>query len=172
MKQLAWILALGTAVACTLSNAPGDPIPAEVAALERDGETNSPIVVLRESAGTREISIWIGEAEARSIAHAIHGIPSERPNTHDLATALVSAAGADVDHVVVTALRNDVFLAEVVLSTDGGTRRIDSRASDAIALALRSGVPIRVHASVWAEAGERSVFEVAPDDRQVPARSL
>lgn len=149
-----------------------ETVAAEVATLERDLETNAPIVVLRETSGGREISIWIGEAEARSIALAIHGIPSERPNTHDLAAALLSAAGGEVVHVVVTALRDDVFLAEIVIATDGGTKRVDARSSDAIALALRNRVPIRVHRSVFAEVGEQPVFDVAPGDRQVPARSL
>ncbi len=173
MRDLFLLAGLASCLACgAVATSPEGSVGVEVAALERDAATNTPVLVLRESAGGRELSIWIGEAEARSIAMEIHGVRSPRPNSHDLARSLVIAGGGRVDYVVVHDLRDGIFLAQVVVATEAGQRRVDARPSDAIALALRSRAPIRIVPSVFVAAGDEPVFEVAPKDRQVPARSL
>jgi len=102
--------------------------------------TNSPIVLLREREGQRYLPIWIGAPEATAIAYAQQGVEPPRPLTHDLMVNLISSLGHHLQQVHITAMRDGVFYAELVF--DDGERVIESRPSDAIALALRSSTPI------------------------------
>lgn len=101
--------------------------------------SNQPIVLLRESGADRYLPIWIGAPEATAIAFAQQGLTPPRPLTHDLIKDLLSAAGVTLESVKITALRDGVFYADLVLSSGA---QVSARPSDAIALALRTGSPI------------------------------
>jgi len=117
-----------------------------------DGRTGSPIVVLRDPESGIVLPIWIGTAEAQAIALVLHGVVPPRPMTHDLMANLISELRAEVDEVVVTDLRNNTYFGVVRLRVAGEktVREIDSRPSDALALALRTDAPIRVARKILA----------------------
>ncbi len=111
----------------------------DVLGVRRQGEENEVVVLLLDLAGRRLLPIVVGPSEGSAIAVGHAGIRAPRPMTHDLLVSLVGACGAIVTHVEVVELVDGVFHAAIVL--DGG-HRIDSRASDAIALAVRLGCPV------------------------------
>lgn len=111
------------------------------------------IVVLREEDGERYLPIWIGPFEADAITIQLQGIEAGRPMTHDLLRQITESLGGEVSHVVIRDLQNDTFFAEIVLETSGETLEIDSRPSDAVALAVRADVPIYVANDVMNRAG-------------------
>jgi uncharacterized protein len=115
--------------------------------------SNAPIVLVRPITGGALLPIWIGPNEAAAIAMAQQGVAAPRPLTHDLFIATLIQLGTPLDSVRITRLEEGVFYAELVL----GEQTVDARPSDAIALALRAGVPILLSDEVLAEAG------VAPD---------
>jgi bifunctional DNase/RNase len=115
--------------------------------------SNAPIVLVRPITGGALLPIWIGPNEAAAIAMAQQGVAAPRPLTHDLFIATLIQLGTPLDSVRITRLEEGVFYAELVL----GEQAVDARPSDAIALALRAGVPILLSDEVLAEAG------VAPD---------
>jgi uncharacterized protein len=114
---------------------------------------NQPIVLLKERSGDRFLPIWIGAVEATSIAFALQGVVTQRPMTHDLMKDLLLGLQVSVDRIVVTALREGTFYAEIQMTSDGQSVVVSSRPSDAIALAVRATVPIYADESVLAEAG-------------------
>ncbi len=101
--------------------------------------SNSPIVLLRERGGDRYLPIWVASAEASAIAFAQNGVMPPRPLTHDLLKDVISALGRTLQEVRIVSIQDNVFHAQLVF--DGGLT-VDSRSSDAIALALRTGSPI------------------------------
>ena len=111
------------------------------------------VVILKEKAADRYLPIWIGPAEADAIAVRLQDVSVARPLTHDLLRSVIDALGAQVNCIVVNDLSNDTFYARVVLSVDGKSLEIDSRPSDAIALAVRTQVPIYAEESVLEKAG-------------------
>lgn len=121
---------------------------------------NQPIVLLKERTGDRFLPIWIGAVEATSIAFALQGVVTQRPMTHDLMKDLLAGLHVDVERIVVTALREGTFYAEIQMRRDGQNVTVSSRPSDAIALAVRATVPIYADESVLAEAG----IEIEDDD--------
>jgi bifunctional DNase/RNase len=110
------------------------------------------VVVLREENGNRYLPIWIGPFEADSITIELQGVPMARPLTHDLLKSILDELHVGVAHVVVSDLLDDTFYARIVLEVDGLQKDIDSRPSDAIALAVRTKVPIYVSRHVMDEA--------------------
>ena len=100
------------------------------------------VVILRVKEANRFLPIWIGPAEADSIAMKLQEYNAPRPMTHDLLSTVISTLGATVDRIIVSDLSNDTFYAKIVLQVNGGTMEIDSRPSDAIAIAVRSAAPI------------------------------
>jgi bifunctional DNase/RNase len=124
----------------------GETVPVELSTIGIDGRTGSPIVVLREPQSGGVLPIWVGPMEAQAIALALHGVVPPRPMTHDLMASLIAELRADVEEVVVTDLRNNTYFGVVRLKVAGErkVREVDSRPSDALALALRTGAPIRV----------------------------
>jgi len=105
--------------------------------------SNSPIVLLRETTGQRRVlPIFIGGPEATAIAFALDGVVTQRPMTHDLMKDLLDDLSVRVDRIVVTALSERTFFAEIHLVAPDGEHRVSSRPSDAIALAVRVGAPI------------------------------
>ncbi|MFQ5968569.1 MAG: bifunctional nuclease family protein [Acidimicrobiia bacterium] len=115
--------------------------------------SNQPIVLLRESDGSRYLPIWIGAVEATAIAYALEGILPQRPMTHDLLKNATESLGATVSRVIVTELRDNVFYADLVFDKNADEIRVSSRPSDAIALAARSGAPLFAATQVLDEAG-------------------
>jgi bifunctional DNase/RNase len=109
-------------------------------------------VILKEAQGERYLPIWIGPAEADAITIRLQGIDPPRPLTHDLLRSFIDQLGAHVSHVIVTELRDDVFFARISVEVDGRDFDVDSRPSDAIALAVRLEVPIYVNEEVMDEA--------------------
>ncbi|HEY3310377.1 MAG TPA: bifunctional nuclease family protein [Anaerolineales bacterium] len=110
------------------------------------------LVVLRDSTNDRYLPIWVGPYEAESITVALNEIEIVRPLTHDLLKNLFTTFGAEIKRVEIVALREDIFYGNIVAEADGQTLNIDSRPSDAIALAVRAHVPILVDPSVMTTA--------------------
>jgi uncharacterized protein len=111
------------------------------------------IVILREANAERYLPIWIGVYEAESITIALQEVEVARPLTHDLVKNIFSTLNVRVVRVEVVALRDDTFYGNIVAEVDGRTLNIDSRPSDALALAVRAHVPILVSQSVMDVAG-------------------
>ncbi len=111
------------------------------------------VVILKEKTSERYLPIWIGPAEADAIAVKLQEYQVPRPLTHDLLGNIIGALGAAVSSIIVCDLRNDTFFAKIVLSVDGKQVEIDSRPSDAIALAVRVKVPIFAEEIVLDKAG-------------------
>ncbi len=106
------------------------------------------VVILKEKMADRYLPIWIGPAEADAIAVKLQGVSVPRPLTHDLLRSVIEALGASIISVTVNDLKNDTFYAKITLDVDGGQMEVDSRPSDALALAVRAEVPIYVEESV------------------------
>lgn len=139
-----------------------DGIPVELVGVRIELPTNTPIVLLRETGATRYLPIFIGASEATAIALALEGVEPQRPMTHDLLREVIDALGATVDRVQVTALRDGIYFADLVLRRDTDELRVSSRPSDAIALAARTDAPISVAAAVLDEAG----VEIRDEDEE------
>ena len=129
-----------------------DPVLMEIKGLMMDPVSNVPIVVLRNEETSQFLPIWIGVFEANSIALQLEDVEPPRPMTHDLAVGLLEALEAAIERIVVTDLVDGTFYAEIHLRTQDGTRTVDSRPSDAIALALRVDAPVYVSLDVLEKA--------------------
>jgi hypothetical protein len=119
-------------------------IEVKLSGLMVDQASNQPVVFLKELNGERVLSIWIGPVEASAIAYALERKNFVRPLTLDLMKRLLDGLNVRLVRVVVTALKNDTFFANLVLEQDGRTLSIDARPSDSLALALRMDAPIFV----------------------------
>jgi bifunctional DNase/RNase len=125
-----------------------------------DPATNLPIVILRDTDGSRVLPIWVGVAEANAIALQIENVATPRPMTHDLLRNVITDLQASIDKVVVCDLKGNTFYALIYLTIGGEAVAIDARPSDAIALALRAKAPIFVEDRVIDEA---RTTDFAPD---------
>ncbi len=123
----------------------------KIKGLMMDPLTNSPIVVLQDTQSDTLLPIWVGIFEANAIALQIEKIDTPRPMTHDLIKGLLNQLNARVTKVVVTELRDNTFYALIFLDVAGKVMTMDSRPSDAIALALRTDSPIYVTEDVIAK---------------------
>jgi bifunctional DNase/RNase len=124
-------------------------IEVKIRALMMDPNSGTPIIILKDVSSETMLPIWVGAYEANAIALEIEKIAPQRPMTHDLLRNLIVEMGAHVERVVVTDLRDNTFFAVIEMSTiDGTTLMLDSRPSDAIALALRADCPIFVDMDV------------------------
>ncbi len=111
------------------------------------------VVILKEKISDRYLPIWIGPAEADAIAVKLQGVAVPRPLTHDLLSSVIDTLGAIVNSIIVNDLKNDTFYAKVILDVNERQVEVDSRPSDALALAVRTGVPIFADESVLDKAG-------------------
>jgi bifunctional DNase/RNase len=111
------------------------------------------VVMLKEKSASRYLPIWIGHFEADAIAIPMQNVPVTRPLTHDLLGNVVSQLGAKLTRVVINELADETFYAKLIIEGDGKTVEVDSRPSDAIALAVRAGVPIFATDAVLDRAG-------------------
>jgi bifunctional DNase/RNase len=125
------------------------------------------VVILKDLEDERFLPIWIGRYEAEAIAIRLQNIDVPRPLTHDLLNNTIGELGGEISHILVNDLRNDTFYAKITVNLNGQTVEIDSRPSDAIALAVRAGATIYVEEDVMARAGivpEVDVTEEADED--------
>lgn len=120
----------------------------KIRTLMMDPVTQMPIVILRDMGGDTILPIWVGPYEANAIALEIEKVSPARPMTHDLIKTLLNGLDAQVKKVVVNELKDETFYALIWLEKDGEVISIDSRPSDALALALRTDCPIFVDDSV------------------------
>jgi uncharacterized protein len=111
------------------------------------------VVILKETDRERYLPIWIGPWEASAIAMKLQGLTPERPLTHDLFAATLDELGIRIDRVVISALAEETYHARLFFALDGKTVEVDSRPSDALALAVRSGVRIFAAEAVLDQAG-------------------
>ncbi|MDQ2711608.1 MAG: bifunctional nuclease family protein [Acidobacteriota bacterium] len=120
----------------------------KIRGLMMDPMTNMPIVVLKDTTGDSVLPIWVGIYEANAIALEIEKVTTPRPMTHDLIKVLLMGLETSVKKVVVSELKDDTFYALIWLEKEGKLMSVDSRPSDALALALRHDCPIFVDDSV------------------------
>jgi len=136
------------------------------------------VVMLKEKTAQRYLPIWIGHFEADAIAIPMQNVPVSRPLTHDLLGSVISSLGGKVTQVVINELADETFFAKLIIDENGRHVEVDSRPSDAIALAIRAKVPIFVEDAVLDQAG--MVFEsegeadeaTTPEGRQAPAEAI
>jgi len=110
-----------------------------------DVNSKMPVIVLKEKGGEKTLPIWIGLFEAQAIALALENVEPPRPLTHDLAKSLIEKLKGKVEKVVISDLKNNTFYAHILIKQNGKSIDVDSRPSDAIALALRLDVPIFIN---------------------------
>lgn len=134
--------------------------------------TQARVVILKEVEGERHLPIWIGPFEAEAIAMELQGIQSTRPLPYDLLRSVVGELGAEVSRIVITEISNDVFFARIIIQQNGLGVEIDSRPSDAIALAVRVKVPIFVDDSVMERAGVRLDDDTDNEDEDETPESI
>ncbi len=115
--------------------------------------TQNRVVILKEVEGERHLPIWIGAYEAEAIAMELQGIPATRPLPYDLIRTMLTDLGVTIEQVLISELNDQVFFARIVLDHSGRTLELDSRASDAIAIAVRTGTRIFVDDSIMDQVG-------------------
>lgn len=136
----------------------------ELVGVRVDMPSNTPVMLLRELEGDRRLlAIMIGGPEAQAIAFALDGVETRRPLTHDLITLLLDELDAHLDRVVISALRDDVYYADLHLRVGDEDHVVSARPSDALAIAVRVGTPVYADEAVLAEAGYLDV----PDDEDI-----
>jgi hypothetical protein len=134
------------------------------------------VVILRVKESNKYLPIWIGPSEADSIAYKLQDVEVPRPLTHDLLGSIISTLGATVSQIVVSDLNEDTFYAKIVLKYNGNSLEVDSRPSDAIALAVRAEAPIFADDEVLDKAGVQMDLEtgkpLVPGDGDTEQRPL
>ena len=146
-----------------------DTIQMSVGGLTLDPVTKTPIVILKDTENKLNLPIWIGLLEATAMATEIEGIKMARPMTHDLLKTILGEVGGSVESVEITELKENTYYAAVNISLSGRQVMIDSRPSDAIALALRTKSPIYVAKAVL-EAS--SVLQQSDDGKESPVENI
>ena len=128
-------------------------VPLKVHGVLVDPNTDTQIVILRDERNSEVLPIWVGTAEGTSIRLALEGVIPPRPMSHDLINSFAEHLGFNISQVVVTEVKNNTYYATIQLTCNGFERTIDSRPSDAIALALRTKSPIFVTPEVLERRG-------------------
>lgn len=146
---------------------PDGTVWVEIRGLVLDPSSNLPIVVLSEPGSDRLLPIWIGLFEAQAIALGMEGVETPRPMTHDLLLKLLEGVQAEVSHVVVSDLVDNTFFAQIHLRRGATRESIDSRPSDAIALALRAEAPLFVHRQVFDKAESTGLTSQLGDEERL-----
>ena len=136
----------------------------ELVGVRVDMPSNTPVMLLRELEGDRRLlAIMIGGPEAQAIAFALDGVETRRPLTHDLITLLLDELDAHLERIVISALRDDVYYADLHLRVGDQEHVVSARPSDAMAIAVRIGTAVFADEAVLAEAGYLDV----PDDEDL-----
>jgi bifunctional DNase/RNase len=143
-------------------------IEMKVAGIILDPSNNVPVLILKDRDERYTVPIWIGIVEASAIATELEKTEMPRPMTHDLLRNVLRELGATVERIEVTELRDNTFFAAIHLRTAAGPRVLDSRPSDAVALALRVSAPIFVEERVIAQLGSREEEQEAPKPGKQP----
>jgi uncharacterized protein len=146
-----------------------DTIQMSVGGLTLDPVTKTPIVILKDTENKLNLPIWIGLLEATAMATEIEGIKMARPMTHDLLKTILGEVGGSVDSVEITELKENTYYAALNINLAGRQLMIDSRPSDAIALALRTKSPIYVSKAVL-EAS--SVLQQSDEGKEPPLENV
>jgi bifunctional DNase/RNase len=146
-----------------------DTIEMSVGGLTLDPVTKTPIVILKDSENKLNLPIWIGLLEATAMATEIEGVKMARPMTHDLLRNILGEVGCAVEFIEITELKENTYYASVRLNLAGRQLDIDSRPSDAIALALRTKSPIYVAKAVL-EAS--SVLQQSEEVKETPVENI
>jgi bifunctional DNase/RNase len=121
------------------------------------------VVILKDTTSDRYLPIWIGPCESDAITAELQGQTAPRPLTHDLLKSMITTLQASVKHILISDLRDEVFFARIVLDLHGRTIEVDSRPSDAIALAVRVHAPVYVQDTVMDRASITPDSEVESD---------
>jgi len=152
-----------------------------VSKLGVDPGSQTYVVVLQEKGGARLLPIWIGQVEAESIVMHMHNMKRSRPLTHDLCKSLILASGSRLKRIQITRVENNTYYGELHLERDGKIVQVDSRPSDAIAIALRLDAPIFAAETLLMRADEEESEESetygvpespAPDSSELSADQL
>ena len=139
-----WLALLGLGLCLGCSDSGATDVEVTVRRVTIDPSSHAPVVLLEDRAHTVALPIWIGPAEAQAIAMRLEGVAAPRPMTHDLMKDVLEQLGVDLQKVVISELREDTYRARLFLRSKSREIEVDSRPSDAIALALRFGRPIFV----------------------------
>jgi hypothetical protein len=142
----------------------GEEVRMVVKGLMLDPSSNAPIVILREEGSELFLPIWIGVFEASAIQLSLEGVTAQRPMTHDLLAATFRTMGVHVEKVVIHDLHDNTFFAAIFARRGDETWQIDSRPSDALALALRLDAAVFVHERVLRKAHSESGPQGAGSD--------
>lgn len=129
-------------------------IEVSVQSLAFDRKSNTPVVILKDTASDRVLPIWIGPGEASAIAMQMGGITFQRPLTHDLLVSIVSGLGGTLQRVLITRVQNSTYFAELIIDRDGQLISVDARPSDSIAIALRAEARIYADEALLESAAE------------------
>jgi len=124
-------------------------IKVEVNSIRLEESSETPILLLLDPSTQKVLPIWIGTIEAVSIAYAQEGILHDRPQTHDLLLHIVEALDASINEVNISNISDDTYYADIILKSVNGLVTLSARPSDAIALALRSNIPVTVNEKVF-----------------------
>src|SRR5271167_679796 len=159
-RHFCLLLLAAVVAACSCGRSPSNPSTAaevspddvrvKVARVGFDDQTGTNYVLLLDATESRALPIMIGESEAQAIMLALHGIKPERPFTHDLIRSIIGQTGNRVDRIVIGDMRDEIYYATIYM--DGGRYSIDSRPSDAIALAMGMNAPIYVNDKLFESA--------------------
>jgi bifunctional DNase/RNase len=147
-------------------------IEVKVAHLGLDRATNTPVVILQELDGERVLPIWIGPAEASAIAMELAGVKFARPLTHDLVKQIVIGLGASLSRVLISAVKENTYYAELHLHREDHVIQIDARPSDSIAVALRLKAPIFTQEGLLELTAIDTIEPMAPDSDDASPESL
>ncbi len=139
----------------------------EVKGLLLDPASETPVLLLQSSDGSLLLPIWIGQVEANSIALALEGIREPRPMTHDLIHGILVELAIELVRIEVWALREGTFIGRLLLRRGEECFEVDSRPSDAIAMAVRTGAPIRVARTVMEEALQIDLAMAGKEDERL-----
>jgi len=124
-------------------------INVEVNSIRLEESSETPILLLLDPSTQKVLPIWIGTIEAVSIAYAQEGVLHDRPQTHDLLLNMVEALDGSINEVNISNIEENTYFADIILNTINGTVTLSARPSDAIALALRSNIPVTVNQDVF-----------------------
>lgn len=143
-------------------------IEMKIRGLMMDPAANTPIIILKDVNGEAMLPIWVGAFEANAIAVEIEKLATQRPMTHDLVKNIIWELGASVKRIIITDLVDNTFFAIIELNRNGEVFMIDSRPSDAIALALRADCPIYVNDEVIRNSSAAIVEETESEPNDWP----
>ncbi len=154
-------------------------IEVKVAGVLFDNQNNSPVMLLKELDGNKILPIFIGPVEATAIIYALENIKLSRPMTIDLLKLVLDVLGGKVTRIIINALKNDTFFAEIILNINGKIFSVDARPSDSVGLAVRTNSPIYVAEEVMESAGivmseqdEARLAELRDSLRNMPPEEL